>query len=86
MPAAFSRSCDAECALPVADASGFLPRLNPPALGVRRKGMKAFLAVLFTMFVVAMGALEVASSRAAARIADYPDPPSVSPSPTFPSR
>jgi len=63
-----------------------LRRLNLPDLGARRKGMRAFFAVLFAMFVVAMGALEVASSRATARIADYPDPPSVSTSPTAPSR
>jgi len=43
-------------------------------------------AVLFALFVVTMGALEVASSRATARIADYPDPPSVSASPTLPGR
>jgi len=31
--------------------------------------MRAFYAVLFALFVVTMGALEVASSRATARIA-----------------
>jgi hypothetical protein len=48
--------------------------------------MRAFYAVLFALFVVTMGALEVASSRAAARIADYPDPPSVSASPALSGR
>ncbi len=48
--------------------------------------MRALFAVLFAFFVVAMGALEVASSRAAARISDYPDPPSLSASPVFPGR
>jgi len=60
--------------------------LNLPALGARRKGMRAFFALLFALFVVAMGALEVASSRATARILDYPDPSSVSASPTSPGR
>jgi len=63
-----------------------LRRLNLRALGVRRKAMRAFYAVLLTLFVVAMGALEVASSRATARIADYPDPPPVSASPALPGR
>jgi len=48
--------------------------------------MRAFYAVLFALFVVTMGALEVASSRATARIADYPDPPSVSGSPALSGR
>jgi len=58
--------------------------LNLRALGVRRKGMRGVFAVLFAVFVVAMGALEVASSRATARIADYPDSPPVSASPALP--
>jgi hypothetical protein len=48
--------------------------------------MRGFYAVLFALFVVAMGALEVVSSRATARIADYRDPPSVSAPPTLPAR
>jgi hypothetical protein len=63
-----------------------LRRRNLRALGARHKGMRVFYAVLFALFVVTMGALEVASSRATARIADYPDPPSVSASPTLPGR
>jgi hypothetical protein len=60
--------------------------LNLGALAARRKSMRGFYAVLFALFVVAMGALEVVSSRATARIADYPDPPSVFAPPTLPAR
>jgi hypothetical protein len=42
-------------------------------------------AILFALFIVAMGVLEVASSRAA-RVADYPDPPAVSASPALRGR
>jgi len=48
--------------------------------------MRAVYAVLFALFMVVMSALEVASSRATARIADEPDPPFVSVSPTLPGR
>jgi hypothetical protein len=64
----------------------FLRRPNLRALGARHNDMRAFYAVLFALFVVTMGALEVVSSRATARIADYPDPPSVSASPALPGR
>jgi hypothetical protein len=36
---------------------------------------------MFMLFVLALGVLEIASSRATARIADYPDAPAVSASP-----
>jgi hypothetical protein len=37
--------------------------------------MRIVYAVVFVLFVLAMGVLEVESSRAAARIANYPDAP-----------
>ena len=37
--------------------------------------MRIVYAVVFVLFVLAMGVLEIESSRAAARIADYPDAP-----------
>ena len=82
----FQRKCDAGCSLPVTEARGFLRRLKLRALGARPNVVRAFYAVLFALFVVAMGALEVASSRATARIADYLDPPPFSASPSFPGR
>jgi len=63
-----------------------LRRRNLRALAARHKSMRAFYAVLFALFMVTMGALEVASSRATARIADYPDSPSVSGSPALSGR
>jgi hypothetical protein len=35
--------------------------------------MRIFYAILFTLLVLALGALEIESSRVAARLADYPD-------------
>jgi hypothetical protein len=43
--------------------------------------MRVIYALIFVMFVGALAVLEVASSRATARIADYPDAPAVSASP-----
>jgi hypothetical protein len=45
--------------------------------------MRVIYAVILTMFVIALGVLEVASSRATARIADYPDSPAISASPAM---
>ena len=45
--------------------------------------MRVLYVVMFTLLVVALAVLEVASSRAAARMANYPDPPAVSASPAF---
>ena len=64
----------------------FCDGLNLPALGARRNGMRGFFAVLFALFVVVMGALEVASSQTTARIADEPDRPSPCPPPALAGR
>jgi len=48
--------------------------------------MRVIYAVILMMFVLALGVLEVASSRATARISDYPDPAAVSASPALPRR
>jgi len=48
--------------------------------------MRAIYAFILMMLVLALGVLEVASSRTAARIADYPDAPAVSASPAMPRR
>ena len=45
--------------------------------------MRVLYAVMFMLFVLALGVLEIASSRATARIADYPDAPAVSASPAM---
>jgi hypothetical protein len=45
--------------------------------------MRTFYAVLFALFVLALGVLEFESSRAAARIANYPDSAEVSASPAM---
>jgi len=37
--------------------------------------MRIIYAIFFALFVLAMGVLEIESSRVAARLADYPDPP-----------
>jgi hypothetical protein len=37
--------------------------------------MRVVYAIFFVLFVLAMGVLEIESSRATARIANYPDPP-----------
>jgi len=37
--------------------------------------MRMVYAIFFLLFMLAMGVLEIESSRATARIADYPDPP-----------
>ena len=37
--------------------------------------MRILYAVFFVLFVLAMGVLEIESSRAAARMANYPDTP-----------
>jgi hypothetical protein len=60
--------------------------LNLWTFGARRNHMRVFYALLFVLFVLAMGVLEVASSRATSRIADYPDPPSVYAAPALPRR
>jgi len=48
--------------------------------------MRTFYALVVVLLVLALGVLEVASSRAAARIANYPDMPAVSASPLFHGR
>jgi len=48
--------------------------------------MRAFYIVVFALLVVALAVLEVASSRAASQLADYPDPPAVSASPALAGR
>jgi hypothetical protein len=48
--------------------------------------MRVIYTVLFTLFVLAMGVLEVASSRATARLASYPEPPALSASPALSGR
>jgi hypothetical protein len=48
--------------------------------------MRLIYAVILMMFVLALGVLEVASSRATARIADYPNSPALSASPAMPGR
>ena len=48
--------------------------------------MRLFYSVLFVLLVLALGVLEIASSRAAARLADYPDPPALSASPILTGR
>ncbi len=53
---------------------------------MRQNSMRTFYAVIFVLLVLALGVLEVASSRAAARIANYPDLPAVSASPAFHGR
>jgi hypothetical protein len=45
--------------------------------------MRVFYVVVFTLLVLALGMLEIESSRAAARLANYPDPPGVSASPAL---
>jgi hypothetical protein len=52
----------------------------------RRNRMRVFYAVVFTLLVLALGVLEIRSSRAAARMANYPDLPAVSASPPMPGR
>ena len=47
--------------------------------------MRVLSILMFVLFVLALGMLEMASSRAAARIANYPDAP-VSASPAMPRR
>ena len=47
--------------------------------------MRVLSILMFVLFVLSLGVLEIASSRAAARIANYPDPP-VSASPAMPRR
>jgi len=46
-----------------------LTRRNPFAPGERRTGMR----ILFALLVLALAALEIESSRVAARLAAYPD-------------
>ncbi len=48
--------------------------------------MRLIYALIMMMLVLALGVLEVASSRATARIADYPDSPAISASPAMPRR
>ena len=43
--------------------------------------MRVIYALIFLLLTLALGVLEIASSRATARIADYPDVPAVSASP-----
>lgn len=45
--------------------------------------MRTFYAVLFALFVLALGVLEFESSREAARMANYPDSAEVSASPAM---
>ena len=53
--------------------AGILTPRNPIAPDGRPTGMRIFYAILFTLLVLALGALEIESSRVAARLADYPD-------------
>ena len=46
---------------------------NPFASAARPNGMRVLYAIMFTLLVLALGALEVESSRVAARLAAYPD-------------
>jgi len=48
--------------------------------------MRLIYAVMLMLLVLALGVLEVASSRATARIADYPYTPALSASPAMPRR
>ena len=48
--------------------------------------MRLIYALIMMMLVLALGVLEVASSRATARIADYPYTPALSASPATPRR
>jgi len=41
--------------------------------------MRVLYAIMFTALVLALGVLEIASSREAARLANYPDEVSASP-------
>ena len=50
-----------------------LTRRNPFAPGERRTGMRILYAILFALLALALGALEIESSRVAARLAAYPD-------------
>jgi len=52
---------------------GILTPRNPFAPGGRPIGMRILYAILFALLVLALGALEIESSRLAARLADYPD-------------
>ena len=52
---------------------GILTPRNPFAPGLRPTDMRIFYAVLFGLLVLALGALEIESSRVAARLAAYPD-------------
>ena len=58
---------------------GILPARNPFAPGARPIGMRVLYAIMFTALVLALGVLEIASSREAARLANYPDEVSASP-------
>ena len=49
--------------------------VNPFRPDVRPKVMRIVYAIIFALFILAMGVLEIESSRAAARFADYPDVP-----------
>jgi len=52
---------------------GILTPLNPFVPGGRPTGMRIVYAILFALLVLALGALEIESSRVAARLAEYPD-------------
>ena len=52
---------------------GILTPRNPFAPGRRPTGMRIFYAILLGLLVLALGALEIESSRVAARLAAYPD-------------
>jgi hypothetical protein len=52
---------------------GILTPRNPFAPGVRPMGMRVLYAVLFTVLMLALAALEIETSRVTARLADYPD-------------
>jgi hypothetical protein len=55
--------------------------LNPFPSGARPIGMRVIYIVLFTSLVLALAALEIESSRIAARLASFPEYPDVSASP-----
>ena len=58
---------------------GILAARNPFAPGKRPTGMRVLYAIMLTALVLALGVLEIVSSREAARLANYPDEVSASP-------
>jgi len=65
---------------------GILAALNLFPSGSRLKPMRVIYIILFTSLILALGALEIASARIAARLASFPDYPDVSASPAVLTR